>query len=294
MQNVLWDEGITYYSTPQKIQLLNSTPFWQPSRYGNFRITSPIEKLINYYKASFGKCQGRILWTDVFFRCEVSHTILVHPKTPKFSEIFKDLPLIDKEDEEKREALPSKDEDQEATEMNLESEEEDTVIKRKGDKLTWRPQSTSIFQSGPETHKAWDQLTFAFLIPEEPGEKMCDGIKIPDEDLIELIRKMTLHDVSKFTDHSPDKGAQTKYEAMIRFLRSPCNNLPKHLHSALIYRFKEYYEELVRDDKYGNEVKTKGHDRAIEALDAAIQKLKAEEDMEADDPADPVRQLVFN
>ena len=165
MQKVLFGAGIDYESKPQRIQLLNSSPFCQPSRYGNYRITIPINKMIEYYEESFGECQRRILWTEIFYRCEVDHTLLVHPKTREFSELFKDLPLMDE---------------------YLEIQGKDGVIKGIGGKWFWCPQSTSIFhpESKPSEckYKAWDQLTFAFLIPEEREWKKCEGIKIPDED----------------------------------------------------------------------------------------------------------------
>ena len=260
MQKVLFEAGIDYESKHQRIQLLNSSPFCQPSRYGNFRIVIPVSKMIEYYEGSFGECQRRILWTEIFFRCEVDHTILVHPKTPEFSELFKDLPLMDE---------------------YLEIQGTDGVIKGIGGKWFWCPQSTSIFhpESKPSEckYKAWDQLTFAFLIPEEREGKKCAGIKIPDEDWEGLIEKVTLHDVKAGKNLSPSK-AETKYEAMIRLVGSP-SKPPNHLHRALINRFKK-----LADD----------NDETIKALDAAIQRLEAEVDTEEEIPAAAVRQKLFS
>ena len=255
MRSVLRLAGIDYNSEPQKISLLNSGPFSQPSRYGNFRITIPVNKLIKYYEASIGKCQLRILWTDVFYQCEVNHTILVHPENPTLSEVFKDLPLMDE---------------------YLESQKEDPVIiKGTEDEWIWCPQSTSVIHPEPGKFKAWDHVTFAFLIPEG-----CKGIKIPEEDLERLLGKVTLHSVTK---------VETKYEAMTRFLRFP-KKLPNHLYRALVYRFKEYYDELVRNDRYGNEAKIPGHDEAIKVLKATIRRLEAEQNI----PTTALRQMSLN
>ena len=176
----------------------------------------------------------------------------------------------------------------------LESQEEDPVIKGIGDEWIWCPQSTAIFHPKSsdfdKKYKAWDHVSFAFLIPED-----CKGIRIPDEDWGELIGQVSIHDVQQYTNLSPDKSSDTKYEAIIKYLKPP-NKLPNHLHRALIYRFKEYYEELVRHDKYGCENKIKGHDEAIERLNIAIAKerLAAEEDMEEDIPAAAIKQKLFN
>ena len=55
MQSILFNSGIDYQSPTQKISLLNSSPFCQPSRYGNFRLNIPVKKLIEYYESSIGE-----------------------------------------------------------------------------------------------------------------------------------------------------------------------------------------------------------------------------------------------
>ena len=143
--------------------LLNSPAFSAlESRYGNYRITLPINRLLELYEQSIGKYEMGLLWTYIYSR-EYEHTILIHP-----GNMSSQLETLQKvEDYIKAAEYPV------------------VTIGRESKKWCWRPQSTSITNHHRKL-KSWDNLTFAFLIPDG-----CGGLDIPDEDLID---KATIHE----------------------------------------------------------------------------------------------------
>ena len=255
-----------------KLSLLNSPPFCKPSRYGNFRITIPVGKLIENYESSIkGKSQQRILWTDVY-RWEVMHTILIHPE--ELSEVFKDLPLMDKY-------------------LGGIENPDQAVIKQNRSTWIWCPQSTSNIHPDSKKKdmkfKAWDHLTFAFLIPED-----CEGIQLVDEDLKELVLNISLHSVPETCNLSSDKRSVTKYTAL-KWLASeaPRQLHDEHMKQAVIQRLAKINDEHLAEKIYGNRGLEKAREDAKKALNRALQGLKVK-DEEEDELVAAVKKLAIN
>ena len=159
------------------------------------------------------------------------HTVLVHPKN--MSGRFENLTLL---------------------EEYLEGEDKDyPVIRKEGDKRIWCPQSTSSFHPHGEEigdlYKAWDHLTFAFVIPGD-----TDGISIPDEDLLQWIGKVTFHDIARVI-LTPDKGNDKKAVAMTK-LKYSVKDRPGEKWKKLRERIS-ICEELEEEKKRWEELRNK-------------------------------------
>ena len=253
MKKALEREGI------HKLSLLNSPPFCKPSRYGNLRITIQVGKLIENYESSIkGKSQRRILWTDVY-RWEVMHTILIHPE--ELSEAFKDLPLMD--------------------EYVKGIENRDPVIKQNRSAWIWCPQSTSNIHPDSKKKdmkfKAWDHVTFAFLIPDD-----CDGIQLVDEDLKELVLNISLHNVSETCNLSSDKSTVSNKYTALKWLASeaPRQLHDEHMKKAVIQRLAKINDEHLAEKFYGNTDLEKARDDAGKTLNSALHGLKLKDEEE--------------
>ena len=175
----------------ENIRLLRSSPFYTFSRYGNYRISLNLSTLLRFYKDSIQeRSELRIGWTGVY-QWQFMHTILVIPQG--MSGVFEELPLL--YDYTKKASYP--------------------VVEARGENdLIWCPQSTStrypksIANEDPDKPKHWDNLTFAFVIPEG-----CDGIDISDEALT-YINNMIVDPMSTTRPSPKYKGKLTWREAL--------------------------------------------------------------------------------
>ena len=230
IKKALWKNN----NNNQDIELLGSHPFSQTAKeqYGSWRFSVKINHLFDCYKSSVhaDEYQMRILCTEVYTH-EVMYAILVHPASMK--DHFDDL-------------LPTLEEYME--------EETNPVVKKDDDQLMWHPQSTSIrhpdFESYKESFnkytfywpngsevrhqpklKQWDNLTFAFLIPEN-----CDGIKISSED---LIKNLQILDKENLRDKSDEM------EAFLRILGEEISHKICDIIPLFAERFNDNIGELI-------------------------------------------------
>ena len=161
------EEAIGEPPEGQRIELLSSKPFSGvgESIYGPCRFSLPVDELFKCYEKSVGELsEKRILCTEVY-KCEVMHTVLVHPKC--MDDKFQHLQTLDEYMEEQK-------------------KQKNPVVTKDDGQLIWHPQSTSVrhpdYNRTKSSWKRWDHLTFAFLIPEEGDiPKREEKEDIPEE-----------------------------------------------------------------------------------------------------------------
>ena len=199
--------------------MLHTGPFCNTSRYGNFRIKLPVEKLFEYYRTSLGRdYHKRILWTTAYYQQEIMHTILIHPNDEKFEKEFGHLPKMEDYMADKKDSY--------------------AVVTTVDGKWIWCPQTTSLIH--PDTtkdeikFKSWDHLTFAFLIPDG-----CKGICVPKEDLTQNLFFQRIGD----TNLSPDEGYKHVFDAIIALLERAPQKLTREKEKSLLL-FKQIPEAI--------------------------------------------------